>query len=438
MAGEDTQDLRLRARAEGFEDAAKKVGNLTDAEALLEKQTKKVGEAAAKVAGQIDELADARERLDEQTDGLDQSSKRGEKSWKDTAGVVGLVATALLKLGSALRSTIFLLKLFAAVGAVLKGMAAIRRSIKDDIKERLRLIEVMKIQGKVADDLQQRTLSQKDAIERIAAGRRQGGFKTPDAARAAQVGARRAQEQFTALTDTEVNQVFGTFGDLGFSQEELTNLSFINRSGKRDVGTDQTDAMLKLLGRRRLRQFQGQVDTDARVETLQGQGTGRGAFRDGQPTERAQRVLKELQAPAGSKEELIARMREVMPPETDFEKLAALGKIFSTSGELKAAEVGFISRNPLAEAHRRLSGEVGIEVPGQGGLIRQGAEKFLGLGEIQVLRRDEFQGLLQFMERADKEGGVLPIQKARDESTEALEKAARSMVNGCPSMRRPG
>lgn len=198
--GEETQDLRLQAKAEGFEAAAKKVGELTDAEALLEKQTKQVGEAAAKVAGQIDEMADARDRLDEQSDGLDQSSKRGEKSWRDTAGVIGFVATALLKLGTVLRSTIFLLKAFAAVGAVLKGMAAIRQAIRDDFEERLRLIEVMKIQGQVADALQKRTLNQKDTLERIAGTRRQGGFKTPDAARAAQVGARRAQEQFSQLT----------------------------------------------------------------------------------------------------------------------------------------------------------------------------------------------------------------------------------------------
>ena len=282
--GEETQDLKLRARAEGFEAAAKKVGELTDAEALLEKQTKQVGEAAAKVAGQIDEMADARDRLDEQTDGLDQSSKRGEKSWKDTAGVLGLVSAALLKLGTALRSTIFLLKLFAAVGAVLKGMAAVRQALRDDIEERLRLIEVMKIQGKAADELQQRTLSQKDTIERIASGRRQGGFKTPDAARAAQVGARRAREQFSQLTEADVNQAFGLFADQGFSQDELTNLAIIESFGELNVGADLPEAVQKRLARRRLRRLQGRVDTFASRETLQGQGRGRGEFRDGQPT----------------------------------------------------------------------------------------------------------------------------------------------------------
>ena len=435
MAGKDTQDLILRAKAEGFDQTAKKIGELTKAEAKLEKQTERIGKASKKAAGQVRELAEAQERLGEQTDLAGASSKRSEHGWRKTTSVIGLVAGALLKLVNILRTAVLLLKALAAVGAVLKAMGAVTQAIRDDVKERLRLIEVMKIQGKVADALQRRTLDQKDAIERIAAGRRQGGFKTPDAARAAQVGARRAQEQFTTLSDADVNQVFGMFGDLGFSQDELTNLAFINRAGKLNVDPDLPDAVLKRLGRRRLRRFQGQVDTSARVETLQGQGTGRGEFRDGQPTERAQRILGELRSPAGSQQELIARMKEVLPPETDFERLAELAKIFGTSGELEASVQGLISRNPLAPINDFFAGNIGIEVPGQGGLLRQGAEKFLSLGEVQTVRIEFFQTLLQFMKRIEKEGGVLPIQKARDESTEALEKAARSMEAATTALR---
>lgn len=131
-------------------------------------------------------------------------------------------------------------------------------------------------------------------------------------------------------------------------------------------------------------------------------------------------MLGELRAPAGSQEDLIARMKEVLPPETDFRHLAELAKIFGTSGELKAAEVGFISRNPFAVATERLRGEVGVEVPGQGGLIRQALEA-MGLGEIQVLRREDFDALIKFMERVEKEGGAFPIQPVADKAAKAME-----------------
>lgn len=126
-------------------------------------------------------------------------------------------------------------------------------------------------------------------------------------------------------------------------------------------------------------------------------------------------------------------MKEVLPPETDFQKLAALAKIFGTSGELKAAEVGFISRNPFAVATERLRGEVGVEVPGQGGLIRQALEA-VGLGEIQVLRREDFDAPIKFMERVEKEGGGLPNQPAADKSAEAMERAATAMESAAAAL----
>ena len=128
-------------------------------------------------------------------------------------------------------------------------------------------------------------------------------------------------------------------------------------------------------------------------------------------------------------------MKEAFPPGTDFERMAELAQTFSTSGELEAARVGFISRNPIAEAYRRLSGAVGIEVPGQGGLLRQGAEKYLGLGQIQTLRGEEYDRLFRFMERAEKEGGVLPIHPAAEESAKAMARAATAMESAADAMR---
>lgn len=145
-------------------------------------------------------------------------------------------------------------------------------------------------------------------------------------------------------------------------------------------------------------------------------------------------MLQELHAPAGSKEELIGRLKELLPPGTDFEKLAGLGKIFGTSGELEAAEVGFLSRNPVAVLGERTRGEVGVEVPGQGGLVRQAGEFFLGLGEIQVLRREEFDALVQSMVRIEKEGGVVPIQPAADEAAKAMARAATAMESAANAL----
>ena len=60
--------------------------------------------------------------------------------------------------------------------------------------------------------------------------------------------------------------------------------------------------------------------------------------------------------------------------------------------------------------------------------------EILGLGEIQVLRREEFDALLQSMERIQKEGGVLPIQPAADEAAKAMERAATAMENAATAM----
>ena len=161
---ENEQGLRLTAKAEGFDEAAKETKKVTDATSQLTDKVKEGAEAAI-------EFAD------------------GQRKASDVLGGVGSnlpgIAFGFAKIALVLRTVAGAFKRLPAASAAVAGITSIIQTLRSEIRERERLIHVMRIQGRVADELQQKHLAQKDTLERVAGTRRIGGFR--DAATASRV-----------------------------------------------------------------------------------------------------------------------------------------------------------------------------------------------------------------------------------------------------------
>ena len=337
MAERGHQKLEVEVEGTGFEETAKKSARLDDVQGKLTKQIERAGEVfdktgeavdkageavgkAGKVVEKVEEVFDkAGQTVDKFSEGVDKlgdavrSTRRFMGDLVDfasevagvvrdvTAGVAGMVLT-VRGLSKAMRATKVAWRVLPSAMMIVRSGRRIISILKQEIAMRLRLVEVMKIQGKAQDELLRTQLSQQQRLQDVAGRRRIGGFESVEAAHWAQAMATRAKEQFTRLSPEAIDVAFGTFGDIeGLTQRQLTDMAILAQEDKlQDLDTDWSRNVLKRYLENKQRRQRETIEKFARVETRLGAGMGRGEYRTGQPTVRAQRAAMEIQAGAGA------------------------------------------------------------------------------------------------------------------------------------------
>lgn len=394
--------------ADGLEKVRERAGALVGQFRQTNKEATKVGEGFDDTAQKADNLSESIGQVKEQTEGVSQASQEGGAGW---GGWAAQLAVGVAKLGMALRAASRAFKMLPVAGAVVHGILSIRSALKAEIAERLRLIEVMKIQGRVLDELRDKQLDQKATLEQIASRRGVGGFENEDVARRVQVGAARAKAQYPQLSEANINRAFGTFGDVpGLSQEQLTRLAEADYFTKLkvDIGVRSYDSLRRQAMVRNLTPLEarGEFAKFERTETVQGPGLGRGEFRTGQPTEAAQRALEELRAREGNEAELRRQLEEILPPEADIDRAVRLGKLFGSKEALEKHKVGFTNAlRPLTTMlNRLLHGRVELMLPDQPGFGSQLAETLGTTLTYEKMRPEEYENLVRALGQIEREG----------------------------------
>lgn len=387
------QELRSRVTIEGADLAAKQLQKVAAATEELGEVTKEANRVASE-AGE-----------ERSTSALTNAS---------AASAAGFMAVAIGKIALAVRATVKAFRLLPSAGAVVASILSIVAVLKDEVAERLRLVRVMKLQGEAQDELQGKQRDQRQSLEGVSDQRRFGGFDA-DISRRVQAQAINARQEFSQLSEENVNAVFGTFGGLGLSQRDLTDLAILQQSGQLDFepgqfrsGRSATNFAQRNLRRGRAR---GTIDTFAGRESVQGQGLGRAEFRPA-VTEADQILAEQFRGGPGSADDLLrerfarAIKEGDLPPDADIEQLIKIVQNQATADELQANTVGFADGRPITTAINRfrIRPRAEVALQNQPGFGNQ-AQEALGLTEnFEELPLDVLEALLKLNREAQQAG----------------------------------
>lgn len=443
---ERTEKLSVEVEVRGHDAAAKDVETLKRETAELTEGIKEEEKALTSVTEQTKEYGGVIGKLREKVSGAvgqvrEMAGKASVASdaLNELSGWAAHVAFGVTSVMTAIRATSFAIRrLLPGVSALTHAGTAMVGTLRDEVKERLRLIEVMKIQSQASDELKNKQLSQKDRIERISDRRRVGGF-TADAARLAQVQAARAKEQFGYLDDAGIERVVGTFGDVGLSQENLTNLAIIESFGGLDdvdVTKVRSKERIRRIGARTIKRFPEEIAKIAQRETVQGVGLGRAAYRTGQPTEAMQQALAEMQGAEGGEAALRRRLEEELPPGVDLDRAVRLAQLFGSAEAFEAARISRASPRGVTATENILKARPTVEVglPDQPGYVSQALGAFGGTKTFETMDFDEFEGLRRAYERIEREGQ--PGSGFTGDAAGKMERAAQSMESAAARLER--
>ncbi len=321
--GKGQQDLKLTSKAEGFDETAKKVGQVDDATAKLKGQVGKGGKAATEAAKSQEKLNASESdyvsllsaispRLGLFVDSLIKGSKvAGDFASQqiDVGALTGKATEAIKKNASAL-------KLIGAAGAVVLAIYAIVKAIETMRQESEAATKALKAQTDALNELQRQGQERGQAIENIADTRRRGGF-TADQARSAANVAQSIRERYEFLNPDAVNQVVGLAGDARLSNAQLARAAFLQQSGRLDLNPDATASGMRSKILNALRRYSEPTETAFARETAQGQTFGISG-------ERAQAARQELDQAGGSTVALEDIARQFAPAGVDAGRIARI------------------------------------------------------------------------------------------------------------------
>ena len=409
MGTKGQQDLKLTAKTEGFDKAAADQDKMAASQQKLTDRVKEFSSATKEVSSDAADTASNMERMAG-------SVGRFVAEIAKIALVVGGLRAARKGAGGfrraldgAGRAMAFLVKNGQLVGPLLAviftSSRSILRTLREEVKERARNLELIKSQARLQDAAEQKQLGQKAALERVAGGRRIGGFA--DAATASGVQARAAQAaaQFTQLGAGDINAVFGTFGDVeGLSQRDLVDLAIAAGQGRLGgVSGRESRQGLATKARRILRQNRASIDTFRRRESQQGEGLGDAAFRPG-VTERAQRAAFGTAGNTAMREELKRFLPAGAEESGLLDQAIELRRFFGSQAAFEEAIVGIASTRGLTAAKNRIFGTVEVGIPDAPGFGNQlfGAAGITG--EFQELRTEDARAISQAFRSLDRQG----------------------------------
>lgn len=391
------EKLTIRAEAEGFGEAAKKIDGVSEAEDRLKGKVQETGAASeetrkatenltASEGDYVSLLSQINPTIGAFADGILKASKIAG----DAAGQNINLAATFAKLREAIKANASALKLLGAASAVAAGIWLIVRAVEAEREARERLATAIKTQSDAMNELKGEERDRQVEIERIADTRREGGFDA-DTSRRVAAAAGRAKKQYGQLDEAAINEAFGLLGDTGMSQEELVNAAILQMQGRLRVEAEAPAAVRAQQARAATEHYAGQIAMFTERETQQGWGMGRGPRPPG-PTEQEQAAQQEMTSEGGSDINLRRELEKYLPPGSDIDK--AIRLIRATGGDVGSKEIGFASLRPLTTAANRARGlvEFDVEAPG---------------GGYETLGRDEYESLqaaLRNMERSRRQG----------------------------------
>lgn len=409
MAEKGQQDLKLTAKAEGFDETAKKVDKVAESQGKLTDRVKEYSSAAKEVSSDAADTASNVERMGGAIGrALTEFVKiaivvKGLRAARD--GAKGF-RRAIQAAGSAFG---FLVKNGRLMGPLLAVIFASGRSIlqtlRDEVKERARILELTKTQASLQDAAEQKQLGEKASLERAAGQRRIGGFADAATASGVQAQAARAKQQFAQLEEGDIGAAFGTFGDVaGLSQKDLTDLAILASQDKLDdVNRNQSRKGLLSDAKGRIRRGREGIDTFRRRESQQGEGLGDVAFRPG-VTERGQRVAFGDAGNTAQREELLKLLPAGAEESGLLEQAIEFRRQFASQKEFDDAIVGIASTRGLTALKNRLFGKVEVGIPDAPGF---GNQAFGAIGitkEFQTLRTEDADAISQAFRGLDRQG----------------------------------
>jgi len=226
------------------------------------------------------------------------------------------------------------LALLGAGGAVVAGIMAISaavRAMQKDFEDAKKAIEEM---NKALTDVERQEGEQQQRIEDVAAGRKEGGFGSADAARAAGQQARRVEEKFRGVVSPEeVEKAAGFFGDKSVTDEELARAAFsLKRPGSLEFDPHAREASRQRAFERALKRDREAFDKQVELEQVQAREQRKEAEKQARTTIGSQGALEDVTRAdlgAGVTEkdaEELAKLRRMFPTREDFMRANRMGR----------------------------------------------------------------------------------------------------------------
>lgn len=332
------QKLTTEVEVTGAEKGAKSIDKVVETQKRLTESTEGLAKATDLLAGSTGDLAESSKKL---------SSQRTANRVEGYTRKVGALASVVVKVAVALGMVRNVLRRFPAMLALEVGIIRTISLLKQEVAERLRLIDVMRTQGRVHEELEMTRRRQRATMEDIAYRRGFGGFD-PDTSRRVQGQAENARKEFNQLGEGSVNQAMGMFGGIGLAQRDLTDLAIGAQLGMLDKAHParlRTEDRARRLSARLLQRIRGSAGFKSyvRTESIQGHGRGRAAFRP-DVTEQDVDAAAQVKTPYGDKEALRRELEERLPEGADVEKTVRFLEHFGSAAEIEAAIQGVVSR----------------------------------------------------------------------------------------------
>jgi hypothetical protein len=189
------------------------------------------------------------------SDALEQQSRNTEKAGGELTGLttrtqdfVGLLNKLDPSLGAVAASMSRATRIagelgigLAEVGVAVTAVYALHNAWVQTTEAIKAATDALKKQIEAYDELRQKRDEQQSDIERIAEGRREGGFSTPEESRAAQVTAEQIGQRFKgALEERAVNRVVALLGGQGLSVDQLAEAAFLEQTDRLNLEAKQS------------------------------------------------------------------------------------------------------------------------------------------------------------------------------------------------------
>jgi len=323
------QDLTIKAKADGFDAAAKDVEKLTSAEDRLQGQVGKGAKTQDDAVKSQEALNASQEDWLGILSNISPALAQFAGSLIKAAKVSGDLASRQIDLGSVLSkvtkgaaASASAIALIGSGGLVVAGIWAITKALEAQREEHNRNTEAIKAETDALNDLSNAHRDQAQAIEDIADARRGGGFDAATA-RSARETAQRIKSGTPGLSEGSINQAVGTLGDQGLTQEQLAQAAFLIQSGRLELS--------------------GQAPASANVEAFKGaagrysDATSRFFSREqAQKREDLSAAAKQATATTGASDALDQVIRDTLGPGADVERIRRIVRHVGNESGFKA------------------------------------------------------------------------------------------------------
>ena len=279
--GEETQDLKLQAKAVGFDQAAKDVDKVADAQKGLTDKVDGSGKAAEDQAeSQQKSTAAASDyvailsRLDPRLGALADSLLKATTITGSMDGKTVSLGDSLKKVTGFLNTNVGALKSFGAIAVAV--FAAVAAAVQAMVAELNQANQAIQSQMKALDELKGKERDQQQALEDLRDAMRQGPF-SPEQSQAALQTLQRIREQFAFISEDAVRTAVaftgGAAGQRGggpFSMEQIARTArLIQLPGKLELSEGMRPASAAHVIGRALTRFGPELDEQFAREAQQ-------------------------------------------------------------------------------------------------------------------------------------------------------------------------